>query len=201
MKFLPWPQFIGAGGPRSPSHNVCLISLKAVSTAPNCNPCKGKGWGGDDVCHSPVANTFPGRLYAFKGLAGINLFPQVAIVLELALVPSQGSAPRSSQFLHRSVIEPRPSKYRDQGPLNSSTQLPTTSDCTSSIHAGYHESGREHIFISRGCTGSKPRRSQVPNAGQEGGRISPNSSNEAKIFPQPRLGSLQSVETLGLSSI
>jgi hypothetical protein len=38
---------------------------------------------------SPVANTFPGRLYAFKGLAGINLFTQVAIVLELALVPSQ----------------------------------------------------------------------------------------------------------------
>jgi hypothetical protein len=64
---------------------------------------------------SPVANTFPGRLYEFKGLAGINLFTQVAIVLELALVPSQGSEPRSSQFLHRSVIEPRPSKYRDKG--------------------------------------------------------------------------------------
>jgi hypothetical protein len=67
---------------------------------------------------SPVANTFPGRLYAFKGLAGINLFTQVAIVLELALIPSQGSEARSSQFLHRLVIEPRPSKYRDKGSLN-----------------------------------------------------------------------------------
>jgi hypothetical protein len=150
MKFLPRPQFISAGGPGSPSHNVCLIFLKAVSTAHNCNPCKDKGWGGDVVCHWVY-------LYVFKGLAGINLFTQVTIVLELALVTSQGSEARSSQFLHRSVIEPRPSKYRDKAPLNSSTQLPTNSDCTStSIHAGYHESGREYMFSSRGCTGSKP---------------------------------------------
>jgi hypothetical protein len=90
-------QFISGGGLGSPSRNVCLISFKAVSTAPNCNPRKDKGWGGD-VCVSPLPLLilFRVHLYAFKGLAGINLFTQVAIVLELALVPSQGSEARSS---------------------------------------------------------------------------------------------------------